>query len=313
MRQLFGIDIGGTSIKWALVNEGYEFGEHGSVDTPLTCVDDLVETLAALVEPYRDQVCGIGISAPGGIFSYDDDPDGTIHRGGALTFMDRVPLGKIMRERFGTPVAVVNDGKGAAMGEYAAGALKGTSVGCVLAIGTGIGGGIVVDGRVLTGVGGFAGELSFLSNNVDKPLDFRRSFAVTCGWRGLRDLVVEEMGLTDPDEIEAMDGRRMFGMLEAKTEGWEAVQRGLDRYAEIFDRTLVNLQCVLDPACFAIGGGISCHPELFEAFDRKMDDVMSRYTGFLSQMPRPVIVPAQLGNDANIYGAVATCLQVIDR
>lgn len=313
MRKLFGIDVGGTSIKWALLNEEYEFLEQGSIKTPYDGADELVEALCGLVEPYRDQICGIGVSAPGGIYSYEADSDGTIHRGGALTFMDGVPLGKLLSERFGVPATVANDGKAAAMGEYAAGALKGCSVGCVLAIGTGIGGGIVVDGRVLTGVGGFAGELSFLSNNVDEPLDYRDTFAVTCGWRGLRKLVVEELGLVEEEQIEAMDGRKMFGILENKSEGWEAVQRGLDRYALIFDRTLVNLQCVVDPACFAVGGGISCHPELFEAFNRKMDDVMECYTGYLKDMPRPKVVPAELGNDANIYGAVATCLQVLDR
>lgn len=91
------------------------------------------------------------------------------------------------------------------------------------------------------------------------------------------------------------------------------MQRGLDAYAELFDRWLVNLQCIIDPEVFAIGGGVSCHPELFEAFDRRMDDVMGLYYQypFLQGMPTPHVVPATLGNDANIYGAVATCLQIL--
>lgn len=90
MRQLFGIDIGGTSVKWAIVNENYEFGDRGSIPTAFVSADQLVDALAALVGPYRGQVVGVGISAPGGIFSYEADPDGTIHRGGALPYMDRV-------------------------------------------------------------------------------------------------------------------------------------------------------------------------------------------------------------------------------
>lgn len=84
MRQLFGIDIGGTSVKWAIVNENYEFGDRGSIPTAFVSADQLVDALAALVGPYRGQVVGVGISAPGGIFGYEVDPDGTIHRGGAL-------------------------------------------------------------------------------------------------------------------------------------------------------------------------------------------------------------------------------------
>ena len=170
----------------------------------------------------------------------------------------------------------------------------------------------MVDGRVLMGAGGFAGEFSFLSNNVNEPLDHCDTFATSSGWHGLQNLVAVELGISDEAELEALDGRRIFELLErGGASEVAAVQRGLDAYAELFDRVLVNLQCVIDPAVFAIGGGISCHPALFEALDRKMDDVMAHYTGFLKDMPRPHVVPAQLGNDANIYGAVATCLRVL--
>lgn len=312
MRQLFGIDIGGTSVKWALVSESYEFGDRGSIPTAFVSADQLVDALVALVEPYRGSIAGVGISAPGGIFSYEADSDGTIHRGGALPYMDGFPLGRALRERLGLPVTVVNDGKSCALGEYAAGALRGVDVGCVVVIGTGVGGGIVVDGKVLTGSSGFAGEFSFLSNNVNEPLDLLDVFAVKSGWHGLQNLVATELGISGEAELEVLDGRRIFELLETgNASEVAAVRRGLDTYAELFDRVLVNLQCVIDPAVFAIGGGVSCQPELLCALDRKMDDVMAHYTGFLKDMPRPHVVPAQLGNDANIYGAVATCLHTL--
>lgn len=109
MRQVLGIDIGGTGIKWALVSDEYEFGERGSIKTPHGTPGDLVGALAELIEPLRDRICGIGISAPGGLLSYADDPAGAIHRGGALYFMDGFPLGKTLSERFGLPVTVAND------------------------------------------------------------------------------------------------------------------------------------------------------------------------------------------------------------
>ena len=90
----------------------------------------------------------VGASAPGLIF--EDDPDGTIYHGGALTYMHDFPIGRILREKLDVPVAVRNDGKACAMGSTRS-ALKGTRVGVVMAIGTGIGGGVVIDGNVLHG------------------------------------------------------------------------------------------------------------------------------------------------------------------
>ena len=167
MKEYFGIDVGGTAVKWAVLGEDFSIRERGSLPTDFATADEAVEALTGLIEPYRDRVSAVGVSAPGGI--YEDDADGTIHRGGALTYMDGCPLGKLLRERFDMPVAVNNDGKCCALGEYAAGALRGCRTGVVLAIGTGIGGGIVIDGRVLRGAHGFAGEFSFLRNDVTQP------------------------------------------------------------------------------------------------------------------------------------------------
>lgn len=120
MKEYFGIDVGGTAVKWAVLGEDFSIRERGSLPTDFATADEAVEALASLVEPYRDRVSAVGVSAPGGI--YEDDADGTIHRGGALTYMDGCPLGKLLRERFDMPVSVNNDGKCCALGEYAAGA-----------------------------------------------------------------------------------------------------------------------------------------------------------------------------------------------
>ena len=175
MQEFFGIDVGGTAVKWAVLGEDFSIRERGSLPTGFTTAEETVSALIGLVEPYRERVSAVGVSAPGGI--YEGDVTGTIHRGGALTFMDGCPLGKLMREALGVPVAVNNDGKCCALGEYAAGALRGTRFGVVLAIGTGIGGGIVIDGKVLRGAHCFAGEFSFLRNDVTTAASMENSFA----------------------------------------------------------------------------------------------------------------------------------------
>lgn len=278
MKEYFGIDVGGTAVKWAVLGEDFSIRERGSLPTGFTTAKETVEALIGLVEPYRDRVSAVGVSAPGGI--YEGDLDGTIHRGGSLTYMDGCPLGKIMRERLGVPVAVV------------------------LAIGTGIGGGIVIDGKVLRGAHCFAGEFSFLRNDVTRPAGMESTFAGTGGWRALRDAAVAEKGLPEDSPV---DGRRVFEWIE---NGDVAAQRALDRYARAFDAQLVNLQAVIDPEVFVIAGGISCHPELIDALRKQMPAALAGYESALAGIPEPQIKAAELGNDANLVGAVQEAMRL---
>lgn len=298
MSNYFGIDIGGTNVKWALMNENFKKLESGSIATDFEDANACVAALIKLVEPYANQIAGIGISAPGGI--YEDDPDGTIHRGGALHYMDGCPLGKLLRERFCVPVAVNNDGKCCALGEYAAGALRGKKYGVVVAIGTGIGGGIVINGQVLRGAHCFAGEFSFLTGGIDANSDtLGNSFALSCSWLGLKNLVVQEKNMGEAEAAQ-LDGRKIFDLVEA---GDEAAKRALGTYAHNLDAWLVNIQAVVDPEVIAIAGGISGRQELYDALDAHLDEVLAPFAVY-GGAQRPNIVRAELGNDANLYGAV---------
>ena len=302
MKEYFGIDVGGTAVKWAVLGEDFSIKERGSLPTGFTTAEETVDALIGLVKPYQDRISAVGVSAPGGI--YEGDLDGTIHRGGALTYMDGCPLGKLMREALGVPVAVNNDGKCCALGEYSAGALRGHRFGVVLAIGTGIGGGIVIDGKVLRGAHCFAGEFSFLRDDVTRAATMDNTFGGTGGWRALRDAAVAEKKLPAESPV---DGRRVFEWIAA---GDVAAQRALDRYARAFDAHLVNLQAVLDPEVFVIAGGISCHPELIDALRAQMPLALAGYEGPLADIPVPQIKVAELGNDANLYGAVQEAMRM---
>ena len=302
MKNYFGIDIGGTAVKWAILNEEFHVVTRGGLPTAFETADELVAVLADLVRPHLSEVEAVGVSVPGGI--YEGDPDGTVHRGGALMYMDGCPLGRRLREELGLPVAVNNDGKCCALGEYAAGALRGVKTGVVLAIGTGIGGGIVIDGHVLRGAHCFAGEFSFLRNDVRPDSDLGLDlFSTDCGWMGLRDMVAAEKGIKSD---ESLDGHRIFEWVEA---GDPAALRALSRYARAFDATLVNLQCVIDPEVFVISGGISARPELLAAMRAEMPAVVEAYKSF-GGIPEPQVKAAELGNDANLAGAVQEAMRL---
>ena len=97
----------------------------------------------------------------------------------------------------------------------------------------------------------------------------------------------------------------------ASLDGDKAAQRALDRYARAFDGQLINLQAVLDPEVFVIAGGISCHPELVDALRAQMPLALAGYEGTLAGIPVPQIKVAELGNDANLYGAVQEAMRLV--
>ena len=299
MGAYLGVDIGGTSVKWALVDDAFNIIDRGDTPTDFSTSEEVVQAIVDIANAHAGSFEAVGVSAPGLIF--EDDPDGTIYHGGALTYMHECPIGRILREKLGVPVAVRNDGKACAMGEYAVGALKGTRVGVVMAIGTGIGGGVVIDGNVLHGTHCFAGEFSMMRNDAASPLTIPNTFSDLCGWMGLRRFVLEAKGLVNDPTYAEVDGRTIFEWIDG---GDEDARRGLDAYANAFAGRLFNLQCVLDPDVFAIAGGISCHDALIEAIERAIVEQRKAYTGPLDAMPLPRITRATLGNDANLYGAV---------
>lgn len=299
MGAYLGVDIGGTSVKWALVDDDFEMLDRGDVPTAFSSSDEVIQAIADIASKHAGTINAVGVSAPGLIF--EDDPDGTIYHGGALTYMHECPIGRVLCEKLGVPVAVRNDGKACAMGEYAVGALKGARVGVVLAIGTGIGGGVVVNGSVLHGTHCFAGEFSMMRNDITEPLTIPNTFSDLCGWMGLRRFVLEAKGLADDPSYAEVDGRAIFEWIDS---GDADARRGLDAYAAVFAGRLFNMQCVLDPDVFAIAGGISCHDVLIEAIEEALAEQRKAYTGPLDAMPLPRVTRATLGNDANLYGAV---------
>ena len=303
-----GIDIGGTQTKWAVIASDNSVTMRGSVPTDFRTTEDEMARLDGIMKPLEGQVGGIGVSVPGTVL--DSATDGVIRGGGFLTFNDGFALGKALRECYRLPTLVENDGKACALGEYVAGALRGCRVGVVVVIGTGIGGGIVINGEVLRGAHGSAGEFSFINCGKGPAIQFGDFFGAQGSWRSLRTLVLEGMGLVDGSgvlldetlDLDSIDGKRVFEWINA---GEEGALVGLDRYATEMCLRILSLQAVLDPDVFAIGGGISAQPALISALQNKMTQLVDGIPFKQIQMPR--IVRAENGNDSNLFGAVYEC------
>ena len=303
-----GIDIGGTQTKWAVIAPDNSVTMRGSVPTDFRTTEDEMGRLDGIVRPLEGRIGGIGISAPGTVLGSVED--GVIRGGGYLTFNDGFALGKALRERYQLPILVENDGKACALGEYVSGALRGCDLGVVVVIGTGIGGGIVVNGEVLRGAHGSAGEFSYINSGRGSAIQFGDFFGAQGSWLSLKKLVLESMGLIDDNGaaldkalgLEAVDGKRVFEWINAGEEGALA---GLDRYASALCLRIFSLQAVLDPDVFAIGGGISAQPALISALQNKMAQLVDQIPFMQIQAPR--IVRAENGNDSNLLGAVYEC------
>ena len=159
MKQYLLIDIGGTFIKYSLTDAYAKKISGGKVPTPLTGMDNLLAVIEDFSAPWKGQFEGCAVSMPGRI----DTNRGIAHTGGILSaFMWEQPFASMLEQSLGVPVVIANDGKCAAAAEAWTGSLAGVDNGLVLVLGTGIGGGIILNGRVYMGSHSAAGEVSNL-------------------------------------------------------------------------------------------------------------------------------------------------------
>lgn len=285
------LDIGGSSIKYALLNKDGEFIEKGNTIAPHESIEQFVEVIGELYDKYADGIAGMAISMPGAI-----DPEiGFAYTGGAYTYIKDMNIVEILQKRCPLPITIGNDAKCAANAEVGFGCLKDVDDAAVIILGTGIGGCIVRDGKVHIGKHFSSGEFSWMRTNGQEGNNFAYSWASLNGIPGLLRAVQESLG-TD----EVYNGKQIF---EMANNGDEKVLAGLDKFCNLLAVQIYNLQALFDPEKIAIGGGISAQPLLLELTDKHIEEMYQ--TGLKSNSPisRPVVVLCQYRNDANLLGA----------
>ena len=305
-----GIDLGGTNIAAAHVSgEGVILKRTSiPVDTrggAETVVKGLFEVCGILQEGAQEPPAAIGIGVPGTV------ADAL----GEVVFTPNLPLRKVnvargLQERFGCPVRLGNDANCAALGETIAGGAKGAKDVVFLTLGTGIGGGLIMGGRLITGVSGAGCELGHQVIVADGRkcgcgrLGCWESYASASG---LARTATEFMG-THPGSLlwelcgecaEKVNGRAVF---EAYRAGDRAAQLTVGKYTQHLGLGIVNIMNMLEPELICIGGGIS---NAWDCLEGPINDVAEaeRFCRFMQDAPRTRIVKAELGNDAGIIGA----------
>lgn len=307
-RLYLGIDIGGTAVKLGLVSgEGVLLSE--VLEYPVKFDDYETPIIETVVKSVRDflsknnktvsELSGIGVSATGGINSKQGIVEGSA---GHIKNWKGTHIKERLEKEFGIKTAVLNDANAAALGEMWKGVARGKENVVVMTIGTGVGGGIIVDSRILLGQKGFAGEIGHIPVNVDgeecscKNIGCIEHYGSTSALVRSVKKAVNSGKITGIKE-EDVDGRLIFKKVAA---GNKAVIKYVDEWINYISAALVGLVHTFNPEMVILGGGVSKQKELFvdKVRERVLHKVMDNFAKELS------IEAAELGNDAGIIGAV---------
>ena len=307
-----GIDLGGTNIAAGLVDENYKIIRKSSVPTAAyrsadEITKDMAEVCLSLCKEEGitvDDIASVGIATPGTA----DTDNGVVIYANNLPFRD-YPIAAKLKEYFPVKkVAIANDANAAAYGEAVAGAGAGKKNFVMLTLGTGVGGGIIIDGKLYTGFNYSAGELGHMvivHNGRPCTCGRKGCFEAYSSATGLIKMTKEKM-LEAPNSVmwEMVDGdiRKVNGRVafDAMRKGDEAGKAVVDEYISYLATGTANLINIFEPDILAFGGGVANERETLLA---PLREIVLRETYVANE--RTEIKSAVLGNDAGIVGAAA--------
>ncbi len=311
MKYYIGIDLGGTNIVAGVVNEDYEIISKASTKTNLPrpekeIADDMAKMAVKATADAgltMDDIEWIGIGTPG----IANSETGIIEYSNNLGF-NNTPMVKYISEATGKQAFVENDANAAAYGEYVAGAAKGAKNAVCITLGTGVGGGIIVDGKIYAGSNFGGAEIGHTVIEVDGP-------QCTCGRKGCFEVFSSATGLIRMTK-EAMDADKTSvmhkitldrkGKVSART-SFEAMRMGdpaakavVDKYIKYLAAGITNTINIFQPDVLCIGGGV-CNEG--DPLLLPMKEIVKKEVYTRNSKKNTEIVIAKLGNDAGIIGA----------
>jgi glucokinase len=308
-----GVDLGGTTIKVGICDENGQLlhTHEGPTDTEGgsdIVLDNIAKYARQIVEdsPHSwDQVAGIGA----GIAGFLDIPEGIVKMSPNLNWKN-VPVKRILEEKLGKTVKIDNDANVAALGEAWSGAGAGIPNVVCYTLGTGVGGGIIIDSKIYQGVQGTAGELGHIQVVPDLE-----AIQCGCGQVGCLETVSSATGIIrmakdavergDRTSLSLVDQITAKDVFDAAKSGDEVALRIINRAAFYLGKSMSILAVVLNPQRFILGGGVS------RAGDILFNPIREIFNKYTPEAAREgvEIVPAVLGNDAGVVGAAGLNLR----
>ena len=301
-----GIDLGGTNIVAGVVDENYKIVATAQVKTNCPrpaedIVNDMAVAAKAAVENAGlklSDIASMGVGSPGAI----DPVNGVVCYANNLDFYG-VPMAAMLKEKLGVDFYIENDANAAAYGEYVAGAAKGAKNAVCITLGTGVGAGIVIDGKIYSGSNFGGAEVGHTVISVDGP-------QCTCGRKGCFEVYSSATGLVrmtkealaaNPESAmkdeERISARTAFNYMRA---GDATAKQVVDDYIKYLAAGITNTINIFQPDILCIGGGVCNEGDPLLV---PMKEIVKKEVYTRNSAKNTEIVIAKLGNDAGIIGA----------
>lgn len=306
----FGIDIGGTATKIGAFDQQGQLLSKWEIKTDISENGSLIlPNIAVEILHYArnlSRVIAIGVGVPGPV-----QRGGYVKRCVNLGWGDFNPARELASILRGVPVFAGNDANMAAMGEYWKGSGKNADNIVFITLGTGVGGGIILDGKVVFGMSGLGGEIGHVVVNPDETIP------CNCGQVGCLDQTASATGIVrsaqhllqesdQPSILRNLDVITSRDVVDAARRGDELAEKAFDRCMYFLGKSMAMLTNILDPDMYIIGGGVS------KAGNYLIDTVRKHYHALstLSEHKADIKL-ASLGNDAGIYGSVKLAMDSV--
>ena len=317
-KKIIGIDLGGTSVKLAILTTVGEIQEKWSIKTNILdegshIVPDIIDSIKHRFETYgltKEDFLGIGMGSPGVV----DSEAGTVIGAYNLNWKTLQLVKDQFESALGLPFFIDNDANVAALGEQWVGAGNNNPNVVFMTLGTGVGGGVIAAGNLIRGVKGAGGELGHITVDFDAP------FACTCGKKGCLETVASATGIVNLtrryaeeyagdaklkqliDDGEEVTAKDVFDLAKDGDDLALIVYRHFSNYLGV---ACANIAAVLNPAYIVLGGGVSAAGEFL------LDGVRNVFAdnSFPQIKESTQIVLATRGNDAGVLGAASLVLK----
>ncbi|NQN37677.1 ROK family glucokinase [Streptococcus suis] len=317
-KKIIGIDLGGTSVKLAILTTDGEIQEKWSIKTNILdegshIVPDIIDSIKQRFDTHgltKDDFLGVGMGSPGVV----DSEAGTVIGAYNLNWKTLQLVKDQFEAALGLPFFIDNDANVAALGEQWVGAGNNNPNVVFMTLGTGVGGGVIAAGNLIRGVKGAGGELGHITVDFDEP------FACTCGKKGCLETVASATGIVNLSrryadqyagdaKLKQMidDGQDVTAkdVFDLAKEGDDLALIVYRHFSEYLGVACANIAAVLNPAYIVLGGGVSAAGEFLLDGVRKVFAENS----FPQIKESTQIVLATRGNDAGVLGAASLVLK----
>lgn len=312
MKYCFGVDVGGTTVKLGLFTVEGELLDKWEIKTYTEnegerILPDVAEAIKGKIAEKllkAEEICGIGVGVPAPV-----DKNGAIERAANVGWMAK-EIKKELEELTGFPCVIGNDANVAALGEMWKGAGEGEKDLIMVTLGTGVGGGIIINGEIAPSHRGVGGELGHITVNPDEEA------TCNCGNHGCLEQYASATGVVriakkllaaskEESSLRTLETVTAKDVFDAAKAGDHLAVEAVEVLGKYLGLVVANVALTVDPDVFVIGGGVSKAGQV-------LIDVITKYYHNFAKIigdNKAKVVLAKLGNDAGIYGAARMVLK----